>query len=93
MEPARGNSPPVWQLAIPFAVVAVWRAYIVAHSPPDARPSQILATIVALGVGIAMCIYYFRRRRADSANRQFSTTTLLLIALGIIVIAIVFRHI
>ena len=93
MEPTRHSRPPTWQLAVAFVAFAAWRAYVIVLSPPEARPAAILTTAVPLAIGIGICIYYFRGSARTLHDRRLSTTAVLLIAVVVIVIAVLFRHV
>jgi hypothetical protein len=79
-------------LLLPVIIVIAVQAYQISHSPPAERRGKIVALIVALATLIVIAVLTARKRASSPENPRLSHFTLAGIALVVIILAVLFRH-
>src|SRR3954447_24163837 len=85
-------------LLLPGTVVAVMEAYYIAHSyiahsPPHEQRRRIFFAIVILATFVVIAVLSTRKQTLSPENPRISPFILVGIALVIIVVAVLFRHV
>jgi uncharacterized membrane protein SirB2 len=92
MEPTPDTAKLIRALLLPGTVVIAMEAYYIVHSPPHERRRRIFFAIVTLVAFVTIAVLSIRKRTSSPENPRLSHFTLAGIALVIIIIAVLFRH-
>ena len=79
-------------LLLPGTVVIAMEAYYITHSPAHEKGQKILTAVVTLIAFVVIAVLSVRKQASAPENPRLSHFTLVGIALVLIIIAVLFRH-
>jgi hypothetical protein len=92
MEPTSSTAKLIRALLLSVILVIAFEAYQIAHSPPAERRRKIFALVVTVVTAIVIVVLTARKRTTSPGNPRLSHFTLAGIALVVIIIAVLSRH-